>query len=85
MLPLKKFLQISANVAQNYATFCLLRVYIDYSQGGKKITNGAKHGIIEQTFSQDARAEFLAALRTLTEKEQIELWKELEKNGLIKT
>lgn len=42
-------------------------------------------GVMEQTFGQDARAEFLAALRTLTEKEQIELWKELEKNGLIKT
>lgn len=46
---------------------------------------GVIGGIIEQTFSQDARTEFLAALRTLTEKEQIELWKELEKNGLIKT
>lgn len=43
-----------------------------------------KYGIIRKEHPAHAKADFLSALRTLTEEEQIELWKELEENGIIK-
>lgn len=43
-----------------------------------------KCGIIKKEHSAHAKADFLSALRTLTEKEKVELWKELEENGIIK-
>lgn len=43
-----------------------------------------KYGIIRKEHPAHAKADFLSALRTLTEEEQIELWKELEQNGIIK-
>lgn len=35
--------------------------------------------------SMNLRKEFLAAIARLNEDEKIELWKELEKDGIIKT
>lgn len=43
-----------------------------------------KYGIIRKEHPAHTKADFLSALRTLTEEEQIELWKELEENGIIK-
>ena len=43
-----------------------------------------KCGIIRKEHSVYTKVDFISALRTLTEEEQIELWKELEQNGIIK-
>lgn len=43
-----------------------------------------KYGIIRKEHPVYAKADFMSALRTLTEKEKVELWKELEENGIIK-
>lgn len=43
-----------------------------------------KCGIIRKERSVYTKVDFISVLRTLTEEEQIELWKELEENGIIK-
>ena len=43
-----------------------------------------KYGIIRKKYHMYTKADFMSALRTLTEKEKGELWKELEENGIIK-
>ena len=43
-----------------------------------------KCGIIRKEHPVYAKADFMSVLRTLKEKEKIELWKELEENGIIK-
>lgn len=43
-----------------------------------------KYGIIRKEHHMYAKVDFMSALRTLTEEEKVELWKELEENGIIK-
>lgn len=43
-----------------------------------------KYGIIRKEHPVYAKADFMSALRTLTEEEKVELWKELENDGTIK-
>lgn len=43
-----------------------------------------KYGIIRKKHHMYAKADFMSSLRILTEKEKVELWKELEENGIIK-
>ena len=43
-----------------------------------------KYGIIRKEHHMYAKADFMSALRTLTEEEKVELWRELEENGIIK-
>ena len=43
-----------------------------------------KYGIIRKEHHMYDKSDFMSALRTLTEEEKVELWKELEENGIIK-
>ena len=43
-----------------------------------------KYGINRKKHHVYAKADFMSSLRTLTEEEKVELWKELEENGIIK-